>query len=76
MEERIIAIIADQLGKDVAEIRPEQDLVKDLRLDSIDMAEILGTIEDEFPELQFVNAEIKALKTVADITALVAKKIG
>ena len=76
MEEKIIAIIADQLGKDAAEIRPEQDLVKDLRLDSIDMAEILGTIEEEIPELEFTNAEIKALKTVADITALVAKKIG
>ena len=76
MEEKIITIIADQLSKDAAEIRPEQDLVKDLRLDSIDMAEILGTIEEEFPELEFTNAEIKVLNTVADIIALVAKKIG
>ena len=76
MEQKIISIIANQLGKDAAEIRPEQELIKDLRLDSIDMAEILGAIEDEFPELEFVNAEIKALKTVADILALVAKKVG
>ena len=75
MENRILEIIAEQLGKDVADIKPDFDLVKDLKLDSIDMSEILGTIEDEFPSLSFTNAEIKTLKTVADISALVANKV-
>ena len=75
MQERIIEIIADQIGKNATEIMPEQSLVKDLRLDSIDMAEILGNIEDEFPSLVFTNAEIKQLQTVADVAALVASKV-
>ena len=75
MQERIIEIIAEQIGKPTQEILPEHSLLKDLQLDSIDMAEILGNIEDECPSLAFTNAEIKGLKTVADVSALVAAKI-
>lgn len=74
MQERIIEIIAEQIGKNPADILPEHNLLKDLKLDSIDMFEILDNIESEFPSLSFTNAEIKGLQTVADIYEMVKKK--
>lgn len=48
VEEKVIAIIADKLGRDVAEITPEKDFVQDLAADSLDKVELLMAFESEF----------------------------
>ena len=46
--DKIKAIIAEQLGVDESEVKPETHLMKDLEADSLDAVEIIMAIEDEF----------------------------
>ncbi|MCQ2564339.1 MAG: acyl carrier protein [Clostridia bacterium] len=66
MKEKIIALVADKLGKDVASVKLESKLVEDLGADSLDVVELVMAFEDEFgvslPDEDMVN-----LKTVGDI---------
>jgi len=54
------------------EIKPENDLTS-LGLDSLDKAEIMINIEDEFG-IEFDEDEMLQVKTVADLQNLIAKK--
>ena len=46
--EKIKEIIAEQTGKDIAEITPETNVMEDLEADSLDLFQIINDIEDEF----------------------------
>ncbi len=64
--EKIKAILKDQLDVDENEIMMETSLTEDLGADSLDLADIVMSIEGEFdievPDDQFAN-----IKTVGDI---------
>ena len=72
--ERIKEIIAEQTGKDIAEITPETSVMEDLEADSLDLFQIINDIEDEF-DVKIENTE--SIKTVADVVKIVedSKKI-
>lgn len=46
--EKIQKLIAQQFNIDQDKITPESDLVKDLGADSLDIADLIMTLEDEF----------------------------
>ena len=46
--EKVQKLIAQQFGIDPAKVTPESDLVKDLGADSLDIADLIMTLEDEF----------------------------
>jgi acyl carrier protein len=48
IEEKVIAIVADKLGRDVTEVTPEKSFVNDLGADSLDTVELLMVFENEF----------------------------
>jgi acyl carrier protein len=48
IEEKVKAIVADKLGRDVAEVTPEKSFVNDLGADSLDTVELLMVFENEF----------------------------
>lgn len=66
--ERIVEIIAEQTGKDAADITLETSVMDDLEADSLDLFQIINDIEDEF-DVKIENAE--AVKTVADVLKIV-----
>ncbi|MDD4532392.1 MAG: acyl carrier protein [Bacilli bacterium] len=57
-----------------ADLKPEDELTS-LGLDSLDKAEIMINIEDEFG-IEFDEEEMLDVKTVEDLHKLVAKKIA
>ena len=63
-------LISKQLNKPVEEITDDKEIVKDLGADSLDVVEMLMSLEEEFnitvPEEDAVN-----LKTVGDIVKLI-----
>ena len=63
-------LISKQLNKPVEEITEDKEIVKDLGADSLDVVEMLMSLEEEFnitvPEEDAVN-----LKTVGDIVKLI-----
>jgi acyl carrier protein len=64
-EERLRKIIAEQLGVDENLIVPSASFAKDLNADSLDLVELIMSIEEEFGvEISDENAE--KIETVAD----------
>jgi len=48
VEERVIAIIVDQLGADPSEVTMDSRFREDLEADSLDLVELMMAFEDEF----------------------------
>jgi acyl carrier protein len=48
IEERVINLIAEQLGVDKSEITPEASFTDDLGADSLDTVELVMAFEEEF----------------------------
>ena len=71
--EKVKELIAKQLGKAVDQITEDKEVVTDLGADSLDVVEMLMTMEEEFgvaiPEDEAVN-----IKTVGDIIKLLEDK--
>jgi len=68
--DKVKELISQQLNKSVDEITEEKEVVKDLGADSLDVVEMLMSLEEEFsitvPEEDAVN-----IKTVGDIIKLI-----
>ena len=64
--EKIQKILAQQFDRDESEITEDTLIVEDLGADSLDVYELLMTIENEF-ELEVPDEEIENIRTVADV---------
>ena len=64
--EKIKTILADQLDVDEETITMETDIAADLGADSLDVVELIMSIEDEF-EVEVPDEKIEGIKTVGDI---------
>lgn len=72
---RIRAALAQHLKRDVDAIGLQDDLRKDLGLDSLTMIELLFKIEEAF-DLEVPNEDLPLLMTVADVVGYVEGKLG
>lgn len=72
MFEQVCKMLAEQLGIDASEIKPESEVVKDLGADSLDVVELLMTLEDEY-NLTLPEEDVESLKTVQDIVDMMNK---
>ena len=66
MKERILEIIAEQFNMDVNELDEDMNFQDDLNADSIELVELVMTIEEEF-ETEVSEDDIKKLKTIGDV---------
>ena len=64
--EKIKSILADQFDADEDAITMETDISADLGADSLDVVELIMSIEDEF-EIQVPDDKLEDVKTVGDI---------
>ena len=64
--EKVKAILADQFDAEEEKITTETTIQEDLGADSLDVGDLLMTIEDEF-EVEIPDTEIENLKTVGDL---------
>lgn len=62
-EAKVIAIVAEQLGVDKAEITRETSFVNDLNADSLDTVELVMEFEDEF-DMSIPDEEAEKIQTV------------
>lgn len=62
-EDRVKRIISEQLGVDIADIKPELSFVDDLGADSLDEVELVMEFEDEF-EIEIDENDADKIKTV------------
>ena len=68
--EKVRAIICDQLELDEDVVTLDAVLLEDLGADSIDLADLVMTLEDEF-DTEISDEELENIRTVADIVKFI-----
>ena len=66
VSEKVKAILAEQFEVDEDSLLNDTDLQDDLGADSLDVVDLLMSIEDEF-EIEIPDEEIENIRTVADL---------
>ena len=66
MKDRILEIIAEQFNVKVEDLDEDTNFVDDLNIDSIELLELVMTIEDEF-DLELEDEVLENLTTVGDV---------
>lgn len=72
--EKIKAILADQFDADEETITTETNIQEDLGADSLDVVDLIMTLEDEF-EIEVPDSEVENIKTVGALVAFVEDNI-
>lgn len=75
IETEVRAIVAEQLGVELSELHPEASLLDDLGADSLDVVEMVMTLEEAF-EIEVPDAEVETLRTIADVERYVASAVA
>ena len=70
--EKLKDIIAEQLSVDADEVTMDSNIQDDLGADSLDVVDLITTIEDEF-DLQIPDEAVEEIKTVGDIANYIEK---
>ncbi len=73
--ERMQRIIADQFSVDLEEITPETVFTDDLGADSVDLVELVMSMEEEFDIGEVREEELATLSTVDDCVNFLTSKL-
>ena len=69
-------LIAEQFAIDADEISMESSFVDDLGADSVDLVELVMTMEEEFDIGEIDEEDLASLKTVGDCVRYLNGKLG
>ena len=72
MFEKVRAMLAKQLNLQEDKIKLESDIVKELGADSLDVVELLISLEDDYG-ISIPEEDIANVKTVKDIVEMIEK---
>ncbi|HCJ40418.1 MULTISPECIES: acyl carrier protein [Ruminococcus] len=70
--EKLKDIIAEQLSVEADEVKMDSNIQDDLGADSLDVVDLITTIEDEF-DISIPDEAVEEIKTVGDIVNYVEK---
>ncbi len=71
--QKLKQMVQDQLDINVDKVTPETNIKQDLGLDSLDIVEILMSVEEEWG-IVIDDSETASIETVGDVIALIEKK--
>ncbi len=66
VQDKVIKIIAEKLSVDESEIVPEASFVDDLGADSLDLVELIMTMEEEF-DIEIDDEDSEKMVKVQDV---------
>lgn len=75
VEEKVKNIIVEQLGVDNETVTPEASFIDDLGADSLDIVELVMTMEEEF-DLEIPDEDAEKIKTVNDVVNYIKSKVN
>ena len=68
--ERVKRIVVNQLGVEESEVKPESSFVDDLNADSLDLVELVMSLEEEFSneakQIEIPDEDAEKIKTEQD----------
>ncbi len=68
--EKVAAILSAQFEVDADKITTDTDFVEDLNADSLDVVDMLMSLEDEF-DVEIPDEEIENIHTVGDLVSYI-----
>jgi len=72
LEQKVRSIVAEQLGVDLSEVQPAASILDDLGADSLDVVEMVMSIEESF-DIEVPDEDVEGLRTVADVERYVTR---
>jgi acyl carrier protein len=73
IEQRIKAIITEQLGVNPDQVTPDAKFIEDLGADSLDTVELVMALEEEFGQ-EIPDEEAEKLQSVGDVIKYIEEK--
>ncbi len=73
IEDKVKKIIAEKLSVDLSEVKPEASFVDDLGADSLDLVELIMSMEEEFG-VEISDEDAEKIVTVKDAISYVDKR--
>ena len=73
--EKIAKLIADQFDVDVESITPETSFADDLNADSLDLVELMMSLEEEFDLGEVEDDSLDSIKTVGDAVEYIKERV-
>jgi acyl carrier protein len=67
---RIQSIVADQLGVEQSEVTKDASILDDLGADSLDVVELVMTLEDAF-DIEVPDDAVEEMRTIGDVQRFV-----
>lgn len=64
--QKLCEFLANQLDVDITDIRPETNIIEDLGADSLDVVELLSTMEEEL-NIIITDERVRELYTVGEV---------
>ncbi|HEX9268780.1 MAG TPA: acyl carrier protein [Candidatus Limnocylindria bacterium] len=73
--ERLKRIVVEQLGVDEADVKPDASFVDDLNADSLDLVELIMSLEEEFG-MEISDDDAEKIKTVGDAQEYIEEHVA
>ena len=73
IEQRVKAIITEQLGVNPDQVTPDTKFIEDLGADSLDTVELVMALEEEFGQ-EIPDEEAEKLQSVGDVIKYIEEK--
>ena len=74
IEERVIKMVAEQLGVKEDEVKPASSFVEDLGADSLDTVELIMALEEEF-DTEIPDEEAEKITTVQQAITYISENL-
>ena len=73
--ERLKKIVVEQLGVEEEDVKPEASFVDDLNADSLDLVELIMSLEEEFG-MEISDEDAEKIKSVGDAQEYIEEHVA
>ncbi|HXV35706.1 MAG TPA: acyl carrier protein [Myxococcota bacterium] len=75
LSDRIQSIVADQLGVERAEVTKDASILDDLGADSLDVVELVMSLEEAF-NIEVPDDAVEEMRTIGDVQRFVESRVS
>ena len=75
LEQRVTDLIVEQLGVSKDEVVAKASFIDDLGADSLDIVELVMSMEEEF-DIEIPDEDAEKIQTIGDAIAYLEEKVG